>query len=448
MNGDAVIEHWQCARRFLVIAITLLLSISVWSMGQSSAAEAPTANPRTVEARPSDLPLSASGSPASADIDKLVAESLGRHMKDKEVVEVDLAMKAADLLIGWVKIFGWFVVVPGAMLLTVLSWLGISTFKDVREKSDQVNTILTEVRRTAVQADTALKEAKALLTEASDGSSKVVSQLKRLQVVVTQSEQRIEALDNTVKDILEFSPDAKLSDIARNKISRSLDEFRQYFEQLGYEPSELEESRIKVRTDDPDKYLQQGIITFYDHASSTMFINPNYSESDYPALRQYAHRVLYALRTPPSLSTPQSVVYKWKGLEYGLADYFSASFRNQSKLKAIAMAGSGLQDLIVDLNNTASFQTETNAQFGEPERVAQQAWGGALWEIRSKIGIKTTDMCVYRAWCDLKPEYVAEVDRDFVGNLLTHARKSAPENGGHVIREVLLRRGFNSEFLG
>lgn len=172
-----------------------------------------------------------------------------------------------------------------------------------------------------------------------------------------------------------------------------------------------------------------------------MFINPEYSESEYPALRQYAHRVLYASTTLPDLSNaPQSVVSKWQGLEYGLAYYFPAGYRNDSKLQAISMTTGGL------LNNDTSFQTVASAQIGQRE-LAQRAWGGTLWEIRSKFGKEAVDRCVYRAWCELKPENLAEVDRNFIGNLLTHIREFAGRGAEHVVREILISRGFDAEFL-
>jgi uncharacterized protein YoxC len=265
--------------------VTLLLSSLVvlcsGLLDQPSAADAPATSPHAQEASPSNPPQAAPASPAPADIDRRVAEWFERHTKDKDVVEVGLAMKAADLLVGWVKIFGLFVVVPGALLLAVLSWFGISTIKDAREKGNQVNATLAEVRRIADQVGGAQTEAQALLAKTSETNARVESQwqqlqgvvaqyeqrteeLDRLQTVVAQNEQRIEALDNTVKEILEFAPDAKLSSTARNRMSRSLNEFRQYFESLGYKPSDSEKSKINVRTDDPDHHLQRGIIAFYN----------------------------------------------------------------------------------------------------------------------------------------------------------------------------------------
>ena len=422
MGGRPATGHRQCLRLPHAICVVIVLSgLILLGHLQSaySAADAPDASPSAAEAGSRGTASGAPISPSQSGIDRLVREFLERNTKDKDVVEVGLAMKAADLLIGWVKIFGVFVAVPGAVLLTVLGWFGVSTFRDVREKRDQMNADLEEARRdvrekrdqtnadleetrkTALRVDAAREDAEALVTKTSESLSSVELQLQRLQVLFSQNEQRIEALDVTVKNILEFAPEAKLSGATQKRMSENLDKFKTYFKSLGYQPSSAEDSSVIVRTDDPDHHIQRGLIAYYNPEINTMYINPDYSDSEYPALRQYAHRVLYASITLPNLSgAPDSTTRKWQGLEYGLADYFPASFRNELKLEAISTKSDPSKNLTVDLSDSASFKAVTTDQFMHRE-LAQQAWRATLWEIRGKIGREVADKCVYRAWCDL-----------------------------------------------
>jgi len=77
-------------------------------------------------------------------LDRLVNAAFDRATKDKSVVEIELAAKVADRLIGWAKTFAYFVAVPVAILFLILAVFGISKFEDVQKVADQANKILAD----------------------------------------------------------------------------------------------------------------------------------------------------------------------------------------------------------------------------------------------------------------------------------------------------------------
>ncbi len=120
--------------------------------------------------------------PDPEKLNALIATALDARLKDKSVVEVQLAASVADRLIGWSKVFGAFVAVPVAALLLILSLFGWSKFDDVRTA--------------AKSADEALKQAQAKLTETIAAESKVDS-------LVSQANQRAAQLDQKLASLTE-----------------------------------------------------------------------------------------------------------------------------------------------------------------------------------------------------------------------------------------------------
>ena len=174
-----------------------------------------------------------------------------------------------------------------------------------------------------------------------------------------------------------------------------------------------------------------------------MFVHPE-TTSEYPILRQYTHHVLYDF--PDDEKTR---IFEISGdkrrelvsLEYGLADYFPASFRGRSILEVVSKGGRWT----INLDTQKSFQEISERS--DPTGPRQEAWGSALWELRSQLGHKVADLCCYRAWRALGAHSTGNVCQDFIQNLLINVREHANTKGEDATREILLRRGVASELL-
>src|SRR6516162_1069188 len=167
------------------------LSRLYWSAPQPAAAETIEAVERTLSSEQfrKCIAYLASGSreneatgPPSADIGALITAAIEERTKDKDMLAVDLAAKAADRLMTWMRMLGFFVGLPMEALLAGLSAAGISKFQDVRD--------------IGTRADATLQAAQAKLDAAAQRSTAIDVQLAKLDQRVATNDQRINSLDS------------------------------------------------------------------------------------------------------------------------------------------------------------------------------------------------------------------------------------------------------------
>jgi Type VI secretion system spike protein VgrG3-like, C-terminal len=140
-----------------------------------------------------------------ADIDAAVAAALDKRIKDRSVVEVELASKVADRLIGWSKTFGVFVAAPVGVLLLILSLFGLSKFDDVRQAANRADDLLRQATTRLDESNTKLtaaeKRAADLTQLAAERAQDVDRQLAALRAANAQTQTQIASLGQTVQKI-------------------------------------------------------------------------------------------------------------------------------------------------------------------------------------------------------------------------------------------------------
>jgi hypothetical protein len=104
-------------------------------------------------------------------VKSLIADTLTSRLKDKSVVEVELASAVAERLMGWSKVFGIFVAAPIAVLLVILSLFGLSKFEDVRKAADHADELLGQAQTKLTQSSSQLDSAEKKVTELVDRAS-------------------------------------------------------------------------------------------------------------------------------------------------------------------------------------------------------------------------------------------------------------------------------------
>jgi hypothetical protein len=420
-------------------------------LAQPTGTDKPTTeSPRAVAQSPGES-LPTSESPRTytpAEIERLVVAALERHTKDKDVVEVGLAMKAAGLLIDWAKVFGLFVVVPGALLTIFLGWFGISKFEDVRKILNQANSALAEVRSTSAQASQIASEFEKQLHQLRDAVEEKLAttnqiaeefdrQIRQLHSAVVSNQRQIASLGNTVNEMaqeLKFPADTVFAASVQDKMTELVNAYFRYFRDLGYASTgnELKEITVQAQTKFPTT------IAYYMPGENIIYVKPEYVSSEYAVLRQYSHHVLY--ETAPDKAKSQ--INSWVGLEYALADYFPASFLNRSRLEAINHENP-VESVIVELENNAARLSEDTGGAYDTGRVMafQAAWREIIWEFRRELGQTIADRAAYRAWCSQSPEADPEAGKTFGVNLLRYVREFGQEEKEAKARQILSRRG-------
>jgi hypothetical protein len=99
-----------------------------------------------------------------ANVENAVNKYLDEKIKGKDVVEIEVATKAADRLYNWTKLFGFFVAAPVAAIMFGLSIFGITKVADVStfvaNSEKQLHDVLEKANKGAKEVDDKLAELK------------------------------------------------------------------------------------------------------------------------------------------------------------------------------------------------------------------------------------------------------------------------------------------------
>ena len=370
----------------------------------------------------------------TAEIGTLIKAALDERTKDKDVLSVDLAAKAADRLMSWTRMFAYFVAAPVAVILAGLSLFGYSKLQDVRE--------------IAASAEVTLRTAQQNVTAITARSKQVDDQLAALGQHVDKNDQQIRSLDNTVRSLaekLDFGPASDLPESLQKKLTQAADSYLRYFEKFGYVPKT---TSVNLST----KVNIPGALSYYDSATNSIVMQKEVAEDETILLREYSHHILYSALSFNALDSNT----KWKSsavpIEYGLADYFIASFRNQPVLYALAAQRLKVTSdaaIPVNLENRAKI---TTTQFGDRADYMviyrlEPAWGGVFWELRQALGQGIVDKCLYEAWRTLADQDDALVAHSFIANIASQLKSSAGPPAIKTLRDILSLRGISASDL-
>jgi hypothetical protein len=351
------------------------------------------------------------GTSTPGDVDALVKAALEERLKDKDAVAVDLAAKATDRLITWTKIFGVCVVVPVAAFLALLSFLGVSKIQDLK--------VLT------TRAETIVQTSQQQLDSLGARSSQVEQQIAEMTTRQNRDDSRINQLKEDVQSLQE-------------KLKFSVENFLRYFQKLGYAEKT---SRVIIKT----VTQNNGFLSYYDPANETIGVKNELVEDETLTLHEYAHHVLYS-----SLPFDTS---EWKdnalAIEGGLANYFVASFRVQPVIGAVAaqrLGPSARGVFPVTLENAeriAPAKPRATLEDSEITRL-QNAWGGAFWELRQRLGQNVADKSLYTAWRALTEQDRALIVPHFIAKVAAQLTATAGTPAIEAWRDILVRRGVNN----
>jgi archaellum component FlaC len=149
------------------------------------------------------------GRPGAEDttMERIATEALEKLSKEKQLIEVEVASKVAERLMGWAKVFAFFLAAPAALCLIILGVVGVSKFEDVqgkiRDALTKVDTALEDVqskiRDAQTKVDTALEQVNPLLTNVK----KTQAELASVQSDLAQQRQKFAELSDTVAKLSE-----------------------------------------------------------------------------------------------------------------------------------------------------------------------------------------------------------------------------------------------------
>jgi hypothetical protein len=163
-----------------------------------------------------ERPAAAATPPTDANtIENMVAAAIEKETKDKSLVEIGIAAAVTERLIAWARIFAYFVAIPMAVVLVVLSIFGYSKFEDARKLVDKAETSLRGI-------DTQRNEVQQNKSRLDQLSATVDQQVRELQIKSTEVTQRVNSLDTAVQSIsqrLSFGSSSSLPTGVQEKLT-------------------------------------------------------------------------------------------------------------------------------------------------------------------------------------------------------------------------------------
>lgn len=327
-----------------------------------------------------------------------------RPGKDQKVVEIETAVMIAERLVAWAKLFAWLVAVPAALLIAILTVIGISKFSD----------FTTLVR----ESETKLKTTVAQAATSAELFAQKVADLTQKQ---TEADRQLAMLSKELKTVTEklgFAQGALAPD-AQRLLQEQFAKFQAFVVGLGYVPGTAE-IKVEVLTDG-----KAGTMAYY--SNGRIYVAKEAVNDPEVIYREYLHHVLYSKIGLTNVGPERSA------LESGLADYFVASYAGSSKIYQQSF-GTPL-----NLNEAKNIKPVTGHEDRFP---VGNSWAALFFQLRQTIGRDTIDKAVFAAWFDLPKEAADQsLPSDMMAKLLERVALAPDSPNRAVVIKLAKERG-------
>jgi hypothetical protein len=241
----------------------------------------------------------------------------------------------------------------------------------------------------------------------------------------------VQQLQN-ISQRLSFGPSSGLSVNVQEKLTASAAKFLKYFEGLGYHPK----TEIIYFSTNPESHMASS----YDK-SQTINVDARWADDESLLYHEYSHLILYSSLPFNALSGPTRWKFSQFPIEFGLANYFTASARDWPLIGELAaqVSKTGIPSLS-NLANGEKVTTLKPSDFTFATKL-QDGWGGAFWDIRNRLGQAAADQLIYDAWRQMTDTDDAFVAQSFIRNLLNQARTAGGVEAEAAVRGILHDRG-------
>jgi hypothetical protein len=134
-----------------------------------------------------------------------VEKTIQEKFKDQKLVDIETSQAVAERLHGWAKLFGFFVGLPVAVLLIVLSIGGIGTYSDFTKMigsiEQQVKPKIEQAKLDAEQAQKTAREAKGDAEDSKRTIENATAEAKRQLGSATELAKSVKALSERVSGL-------------------------------------------------------------------------------------------------------------------------------------------------------------------------------------------------------------------------------------------------------
>jgi hypothetical protein len=229
-----------------------------------------------------------------------------------------------------------------------------------------------------------------------------------------------------------------LTPYVERRVNTTLDRFRAYFGRLG---CRLKNDPIKIEFSKD----QDMVNAYYEPERNSITIGPRLAKDNDSVLHEYVHHVI-----EEELKGKDEIGFN--GFRYGLASYFTCSFKGDPELgvdivalqRKLGQVGQDSKPYLYTMDNHEKFK-ETYRFFEQHEEGT--VWGGAFWELREVMGRdeqhnRRADVLILRTVQNLRHLRIGDGARAAIVSQIL-AQDKQLHGGKHAakIREVFAARG-------
>jgi hypothetical protein len=296
------------------------------------------------------------------------------------------------------------------------------------EKRQQEGTLILEAIKTGTQ-EKQLAAANLLFMAKAGLISLTRDQLQRLE----QEAGTANPLPNLPKPSQQvaFDPSPALTPEVQANIQATVTSFLQYLGSLGYQ-QRGEKFRVYV-----DPNLKDNV--YYSIESERVHVPPELAVDPDAVLQQLTAAILVEVTGAWVVRGDDPKLYP---LVMGLSDYFTCSHQDDPTLGEIFVAvvykGQSDKPYLRKLENDRRFTEAVR----EPNSRGE-IWGGAFWELRTRLGKQAADKIIFSAWTLVREDDVRnDHERFFLSKLIEADQRLNGGKNAARIRSVFYSRGF------
>ena len=315
-------------------------------------------------------------------------------------------------------------VAAGLLGLLGTLWNGFQNLNIERKK--QEGTLILEAIKTGTGKPD-LAAANLLFLDGAGLIALNAQQRSRLQKEAGTSEP-VPSLPATLDRVtFESSPD--LTPDLEESVTRSIEAYQKFLTGLGYKPKGRPIGfSIDASMDN----------MFYDAEQRRIVAGPKFARDTDAVLNQFTLYVLLDV-----VGTAVGAKAELSGLAVGLPDYLVASYSGDPRIGEVAVAGDPRRTKPYLRNLENSLRFSALAGDAEPHLIGE-TWGGALWDLRKRLGQAVTDRLVFTAWTRIGADQRVDRNGRFFVDLLLEADSALNEGRNRqAITEVFKSRGFD-----
>jgi hypothetical protein len=346
-----------------------------------------------------------------------IRETIQAEFRDIKLLEVEIAEAVTERLTKWGKWLCFFMGVPVAALLAILTVLGIASYKEFKTKLSKTEktAIATMEKRVSdfsekskTRMDKLTTETLGRLTQAAEAEANRIhsygqQQVKTLDEHVEKNptvqglKQEVAELKNRFRFIESSMPEA-----TKENLQSKLQQFETYLQKIGFKAQENPPIRLGALGEEHEG--PESAVCYYNtkgkKGEPEIFIRIDFANESDLVLWQYASHVLVTERLQ-SLSVPAEredyANQYYYAIESGLAAYFTCSFLDRPTLAPNVPAAVARPANLREKGEVVA--ATVNIEWATSKGAA--LWGSLYWDIREAIGQEHADLVLRNTWLSI-----------------------------------------------